>query len=175
MNNDDKNHLIALFIDNENLRQSLKNDKNIDYSSKHVCKYLSDNFGTIVLGKSYWAHGRPNDPRGLPGGKNYELSLLGIKIVPIPTYIGVDGIEKNNADGEIIIDIMYALERYPAIDLWVLVSNDKDFIPILEELRRRGKQVILIHSQDVRVLNVMCDRLGIIRILYQDIVSHGAR
>lgn len=161
---------IALFIDNENLRKC----QNGDFNSCDICDHLSEKYGKIVLGKSYWAFGKRNSLKNFPGSKAYNLFLRGIEIVPVPTFADGSGFEKNIADGKLIVDTLFYLERYQHIEIWVIATNDKDMIPLLEELKRRGKEVILIHSQDVEILNTICERLGIIRILYQDIVSHRA-
>ena len=50
---DNKNKSVAIFIDNENMRSSLDRT----YDSCHICDYISENVGNIVLGRSYWAFG----------------------------------------------------------------------------------------------------------------------
>ena len=55
------------------------------------------------------------------------------------------------------------------------MTNDKDFLLLLEEFRRRGKEVLLVRSQDVGILRTACERLGIERVIYQDIIPHGVR
>lgn len=168
MNENELNKSIAVFIDNENIRE----DEN-DFNGIEVCQFLSANHGKIVLGKSYWAFGRKGSGRNFAGQLAFELFQNGIEIVPVPTFSDGTDYPKNIADGKMMIDIMFYLERYNNIDIWAIVSNDKDFIPILEELKRRGKYVILIHSQEnVHQLIRFCERLGIIRIEYKYIKSH---
>jgi uncharacterized LabA/DUF88 family protein len=165
---------IALFIDNENLRKCLKSDFDVDFYESYICDYLLENFGDIVLGRSYWAFGRDGSDRNISGQKAFVLFKLGIEVALVPTF-DAGGIGKNITDGKMIIDIVHYLDRYPTIDTWVLVSNDKDFLPVLEELRRRGKEVLLIHSQDVEILRITCERLGIQRSLYQDLIPHQTK
>ena len=46
-------------------------------------------------------------------------------------------------------------------------------IPVLQELKRRGKIVILILSHEKEgIINEICERLGIIKIIYENIRSH---
>jgi len=162
MNNNKRT--IGLFIDNQNMRDSI-----MGFKEKYICEHLSKKYGKIVIGKSYWAFGRKGCGNNFPGQVAYQLFKYGIEIVPVPTF-DIRGRQKNLADGKIIIDTIFYIDRYPSIDLWVIVSNDKDFIPLLEELRRRGKQVMLIHSQQIKILNKTCERLGINRIYYPDVV-----
>ena len=163
-----KKTTVAVFIDNENLRRALATES-ILFSDCAVCDYLAEEFGPIVLGKTYWAFGREGDQRSFPGAKVPQLFKRGVEIVLVPSFYDGSS-EKNLADGKITIDVLQYLEYYPTIELWVIVSNDKDFLPLLQELRRRGKKVLLIYSQDTRILLESCERLGIENIQYQNIM-----
>jgi len=157
----DQSHTtLAVFIDQKNLWMSHK-----EFDECLLGEALLSEFGPIVLGKTYWAFGYEDDPHPFPGWKVPKLFKLGIEIIPIPSFKG-----KNMADGKIMVDIINAVGCYPNIDLWVIASNDKDFLPVIEELRRRGQHVLLIYNDTTGILLEACERLGVGAVMYQSIV-----
>lgn len=70
---------------------------------------------------------------------------------------------KCNFDVEITMDILRFAEEY---DTLVLMSSDRDFIPLLSYMRQKGKKIILIHSgptakklKDTAHLNINAQRI----------------
>ena len=52
--------------------------------------------------------------------------------------------EKNKVDNKIIKDCMQSLENNKSADIFTICTSDNDYIPIIEELRKSSKKVILI-------------------------------
>ncbi|WP_088008079.1 NYN domain-containing protein [Indiicoccus explosivorum] len=50
---------------------------------------------------------------------------------------------KSTTDVQITIDVMKDLSQ-PAADVYALITNDRDFAPLLQEIRNAGKQALLI-------------------------------
>jgi len=54
------------------------------------------------------------------------------------------GAHKNRADHQMSQDIMRVLERRPEIQVSVLVSGDAFFVPTVQQLRDRGRRVMMV-------------------------------
>ena len=52
--------------------------------------------------------------------------------------------DKNSADIALVIEIMKDLHRNPAINTFIICSNDSDFIPVCKEIHEAGKQCWLV-------------------------------
>lgn len=51
---------------------------------------------------------------------------------------------KNRADNMIKRQSLKIIEKYPSIDIFCLVSNDRHFAKIAEQIRQSGKRVIIV-------------------------------
>ncbi len=73
----------------------------------------------------------------------YQSTLieLGFELIHLP---GSHMQGKNGADVRLAIDVMEHLESYPDINTIVIGSGDSDFIPLIQRLQARNKQVIII-------------------------------
>ena len=153
---------IAFFIDEDNLHIHLKENK-VHFDIIKLCKCIQE-YGRIVLGKCYCG---ANEKFNYPGWKLNKLYKLGVEIVPVPVYS-----KKSLADGVMYIDVLNCVRHYSNIDIWILASNDKDFLPLLKYLVCNvEKDVWLVHSQHVKVTNELCESFGIKRFLYQDLID----
>ena len=56
-------------------------------------------------------------------------------------------IPKCNFDVEICLDIVRTQEKYNTV---CILTNDNDFAPLLDYLRKRGKKIVLIYTNPVR-------------------------
>jgi uncharacterized LabA/DUF88 family protein len=76
---------------------------------------------------------------------------------------------KNLADMQMVVDAMSTLIDGQEFDTYVLISGDRDFAPLVQALRKRGKSVIgagVKHTTSRRLVNV-CDHF----IFYDDLAS----
>lgn len=53
---------------------------------------------------------------------------------------------KNSADIYIVMDIVDYLQRYPAIEEYIILSADADFVPVLNRLRKELKKSVIFTS-----------------------------
>jgi hypothetical protein len=75
----------------------------------------------------------------LPTGPQGPLYLMG---VGTRNVLGTD--HKNAADMQLCIDALEVLYTRPEIGTFVLVAGDRDYIPVLQHLRRQARQVKVV-------------------------------
>lgn len=134
---------VAVFIDFENIyisvREKYKTNPNFEYITDHCAKY-----GRVVIARAYadW----------------YQFSRVtnalyanGIEPRYVPTYYYSDERDpspgsaiKNSVDIHLVIDAMRTLYNNPNIQIYVLVTGDRDFIPLVNTIRQHGKRVVVI-------------------------------
>ena len=100
-----------------NLRDQLKRDQGLD---------------TLVL----YAYA---DFDKIPTGPQGPLYLMGVSTRNV---LGTD--HKNAADMQLCIDALEVLYTRPDIGTFVLVAGDRDYIPVLQHLRRQARQVKVV-------------------------------
>ena len=70
-----------------------------------------------------------------------ELTRLKHRFIVCPRPITRD---KNSADIALVIEIMKDLHKNPAINTFIICSNDSDFIPVCKEIHENGKKCWLV-------------------------------
>jgi len=132
----------AVFIDFENVYYFLKNHY-LDPQDPHdyaldLVRSLRDTLkreqglDSLVL----YAYA---DFDKLPSGPQGPLYLMG---VDTRNVLGTD--HKNAADMQLCIDALEVLYTRPDIGTFVLVAGDRDYIPVLQHLRRQARQVKVV-------------------------------
>lgn len=113
---------------------------------------LSD-VGRVIIKRAYgdWSQG---------GSANQDLQALGIE--PIQNFHSSSS-GKNSSDIRLAIDAIDLLHQAPA-DVFVIVSADSDFVPLVTRLRSGGKMVIGAGPRDKapEPLVNSCDRFIIL-------------
>ncbi|MCR9246215.1 MAG: NYN domain-containing protein [bacterium] len=138
----------AVFVDFENLFLSLKNrDELTGHRIRDLClsilaqlkQRLSDKKAPMVLGRSYAAFD------AYPGMEvAHDLSLMGFD----PQYVLVSHAGKNSADVQLACDVCRVLYRRPDIDAIVVVSGDRDFIPIAKQVLEENHELRVVAIPD---------------------------
>jgi uncharacterized protein (TIGR00288 family) len=153
---------IAIFCDFENVALGAK-DANFDALDIHlVLERLLDK-GKIIVKKAYanWEH-----------YKTFRRSLheSGFELIEIP-HVSYSG--KNSADIRMVVDALDLCFTKSHVDLFVIVSGDSDFSPLVGKLRENNKMVIGIgvknSSSDLLIEN--CDEF----IYYDDLVRDRSK
>ena len=133
---------VAVFIDFENVYVSVRDklDANPDFESiMDRCSEL----GRVVIARAYADWYRY--PR-----VTSALYANSVEPMYVPTYyydkdVGRTGRAiKNSADMNMCIDAMRTLFTNTNIAKFVLVTGDRDFIPLVNTIRQQGKDVIVI-------------------------------
>ena len=132
----------AVFIDFENVYYFLKNHY-LDPQDPHdyaldLVRALRDalkrEHGLDSLVLNAYA-----DFDKIPTGPQGPLYLMGVSTRNV---LGTD--HKNAADMQLCIDALEVLYTRPAIGTFVLVAGDRDYIPVLQHLRRQARQVKVV-------------------------------
>lgn len=130
---------LALFIDLENL-----NDKKIKFDINVLVEIIKEYFKEyrINIAKAYYEmRGEINR-----SGFKFKLYESGIEPVYSPNF-GEDNESKKGkslSDPILICDAMEILYENPNIDAYVIVSSDKDFLPLIKKIVGKGKEVLVI-------------------------------
>lgn len=138
----------AVFVDFENLFMSLKNREELTGQRirdlclgilEHLKSRLQTDKVPMVLGRSYAAFDT------YPGMEvAHDLALMGFD----PQYVLVGHAGKNSADVQLACDVCRVLYRRPDIDAIVIVSGDRDFIPIARQVLEENRELRVVAIPD---------------------------
>lgn len=132
---------VALFIDFENVyisvRQVYKQNPNFE-----IIVEKAEEFGRLIISRAYadWAHYQRI---------TNALYANGIEPVYVPTYYYGQNPQyshaiKNSVDIHMVIESMRTLYTHENISTYVFVTGDRDFIPLMNAVRQKGKKCIVI-------------------------------
>ncbi len=127
---DTENHLLAVFLDFENLAVGFSNREE-GFDVARVLKRLVER-GHIVVKRAYADWQR--FPRAASRLQEHAFELMQI---PARRLSG-----KNSADMRLCVDVMDLCYSKAHIDTFVIVSGDSDFSPVVSKLKENGKTVI---------------------------------
>ncbi len=148
---------IAIFCDYENVAIGAEKDKHESFDINLVLQRLLDK-GNIIVKKAYcnWERYKP---------ARRPLHEAGFELIEIPdvTYSG-----KNSADIRLVVDALDLCYTKSHLNVFVVISGDSDFSPLVSKLRENNKKVIGLgvksSSSDLLVDN--CDEF----IYYDDLI-----
>ena len=138
----DNNEDAVVFFDFENIVYSLRNRLG-ENPNFEVLMDKCQEYGRIVLARAYADWSRHNTVIA-------PLQASGFDPVYVPTYFyesKEQKARKNAVDIHIAIEAVEVMYTQPHINTFVLITGDKDFIPLANALRRHGKTVIAIGVQ----------------------------
>jgi uncharacterized protein (TIGR00288 family) len=133
---------VAVFVDFENIYVSVREKFDATPNFELIMDRCED-YGRIVLARAYADWYRY--PR-----VTSALFANGVEPMYVPTYyydreVGRTGRPiKNSVDIHLCIDAMRTLYTQAHINKFVLVTGDRDFIPLVNAIRQSGKDVIVI-------------------------------
>ena len=132
----------AVFIDFENVYYFLKNHY-LDPQDPHdyaldLLRSLRDSLKRDYALESLVLNAYADFDK-LPAGPQGPLYLMGVSTRNV---LGTD--HKNAADMQLCIDALEVLYTRPAIGTFVLVGGDRDYIPVIQHLRRQARQVKVV-------------------------------
>lgn len=135
----ENNEDVVVFFDFENIVYSLRHSmgKNPNFE---ILMEKCQEYGRVVMARAYADWGRHSTVIA-------PLQASGFDPVFVPTYF-YDNQErrtrKNAVDIHIAIEAVEVMFTQPHINVYILLTGDKDFIPLANALRRYGKTVIAI-------------------------------
>src|SRR5579883_854134 len=177
----DEENYVGLFIDWDNLAISTAVDFAGAVPDVRAIVRAAQRFGTILIARAYAEWNVSSD----------RLSVYRAGIEPIfaPTFRfesdpGAGAPRgKSLADPCLVADCIDTLHLMPTINVFVLVSGDKDLIPIVRLVQLRGKKVVVIGPDFVAaILREMADDYIPYRLLAEtsenpptEVSVHGVR
>ncbi|MDP8228694.1 MAG: NYN domain-containing protein [Candidatus Electryoneaceae bacterium] len=139
---------VALFIDAENLIRPIE-ERIESFNLSIIIARLREE-GRIIVSRAY------GDWSKSPC-RNYvrEFSSFGIETMEVFS----DSRGKNTADILIAADMMELCFSAPSPDIFAIISGDRDFVPLVQRLRRHGKIVIGLGVEEAtsEILKNTCD------------------
>jgi uncharacterized protein (TIGR00288 family) len=156
-----------MFIDFENLVYGVENNESPDHELEYdvdiqrIVRFVRDE-GRLVLARAYadWRN---------PGVRQHQRDLYVQGIETINVFGRRHGAEvKNAVDVALAVDAVRSLyER--AFDTFVLISGDRDFLPLLRVVREHGHRIIGVSVRESasRDLPNLCDRFVYYRDLWR--------
>lgn len=148
---------IAIFCDFENVAIGVREANFEEFDINFVLERLLDK-GKIVVKKAYADWDRYKSARRSMHEAAFEL-------IEIP-HIKISG--KNSADIRMVVDALDLCYTKSHVNIFVIISGDSDFSPLVSKLKENNKKVIALgvkkSSSDLLIVN--CDEF----IYYDDIV-----
>lgn len=156
---------VAVFFDFENIAISLHHQSHQNPNFKALmdrCRH----YGRVILARAYADWGSHHNVV-------YALYASGFAPVYVPTYsYGGNGQHppKNAVDIHMAIEAMEVLHTCRHVNTFILMTGDKDFVPLALKLRREGKQVIAF-AVEKTASNYLHDAVDEI-VFYGQILKH---
>lgn len=138
----DKQIDVAVFVDFENIYISVRNKYDVNPNFESIMDKCQE-YGRVTIARAY------ADWYRYPRITN-ALYANSIEPIYVPTYYydrdqGRTGKAiKNSVDIHLCIDAMRTLYTHPTIDTYILVTGDRDFIPLINAIRQHGKRVAVV-------------------------------
>lgn len=151
-NNPEDEDNVAVYIDRPNVRNT-----ECQYKNKALLEGIEKEYGKIVKCNSYLEFGSRHGKfsRTDMDEKSYEMYKYNINFISIPTING-----KNPTDLHIGIDMVEDVYQNEHIDTFVIVTSDKDFIPVVKKLIEKGKNVVVVLPHDSKYFNNFSTNAG---------------
>ncbi|HEX5414035.1 MAG TPA: NYN domain-containing protein [Chloroflexota bacterium] len=159
----DEENFVGLFIDWDNLAISTAVDFGGALPDVRAIVKAAQRSGTILVARAYAEWNATSD--------RLAVYRAGVEPIYAPTFRfepepGSQTRGKSLADPCLVTDCIDLLHTMPVINTFVLVSGDKDLIPIVRLVQLRGKRVVVIGPDFVAaILREMADEYIPYRIL----------
>ncbi|MBK8987956.1 MAG: NYN domain-containing protein [Chloroflexi bacterium] len=149
---------VAIFLDLDNLVIGAK-QANISFDVNLVLEKVREmTNGRIVLRRSYgdWRQNQKLLEQLTTAGFNTQSTVR------------INNFSKNLADMQIVVDTMDTLIDGHLYSTYVLMTGDRDFTPLVQSLRKRGKRVIGVGVKHTasRSFVALCDNY----LFYEDLL-----
>ena len=162
MSGKSQTHNMALFCDFENVALGVRDAKYAAFDMQKVLERLLLK-GNIVVKKAYCDWERYKEFKGSMHEAAFEL-------IEIP-HLRMSG--KNSADIRMVVDALDLCYTKSHVDIFVVISGDSDFSPLVSKLRENNKVVIGVGVKDSTsdLLISNCDEF----IFYDDLVRESEK
>jgi uncharacterized LabA/DUF88 family protein len=132
---------VAVFVDFENLVIGAEKELPDQANSApyEALTRLCRGYGTAAVRRAYADWANP-----LFGKHQEDLSMNGVDLIQV-ARVGIQN--KNAADIRMAVDAMETLIVHPEVSVFVLVSGDGDYSPLVQRLREFGKWVVGVGTE----------------------------
>ncbi len=150
---------IALFLDLDNLVIGAR-DANLHFDAQLLIDQIKERTGGRVVVRRAYTGNLRQDHKLMK-----ELAAAGFTM---QSAVTLNNYGKNLIDMYMVVDAMDTLVDGQEYSTYVLATGDRDFVPLVHTLRRRGKHVIGIglHHTTSGSLTSLCDEY----IYYEDLL-----
>jgi len=157
-----KTQNMALFCDFENVALGVRDAKYAAFDIQKVLERLLLK-GNIVVKKAYCDWERYKEFKAVMHEASFEL-------IEIP-HVRLSG--KNSADIRMVVDALDLCYTKSHVDIFVIISGDSDFSPLVSKLRENNKVVIGVgvKTSTSNLLTSNCDEF----IYYDDLVREAEK
>lgn len=169
-NSNNDNDQVAIFIDWDNLVISNYADRGSNRPDLEVLIRRAQQYGTVVIARAYAEWNVTAD--------RLEVYKAGIEPIYAPVFhadrdlSGQTTRGKSLADPVMVTDCIDFLHLLPQIGTYVLVTGDKDMVPVVRLARLRGRRVVIIGPDYVaNVLQQVSDEFIPYRFLLAQVVT----
>ncbi len=163
-NYDNDNDQVALFIDWDNLVISNYADRGASRPNIEVIVQKAQQYGTLVIARAYAEWNVMLD--------RLEVYKAGVEPIYAPVFhsqndlSGQTGKGKSLADPIMVTDCIDFLHLLPQVGTYVLVTGDKDMMPVVRLAKLRGRRVVIIGPDYVaNILQQVSDEFVPYRLL----------
>ena len=124
---------VALLIDTANCR-------NVDFEQM---MRIARRHGELVVAQAY---GNFTNWRDL-GEAAQKLFLLGVRLIHCPAWRNGSGEWKGTADETLMNDVRTLMHTRRSVTRFIICSGDGHYVPTMCEIKKRGKEVIVMANQ----------------------------
>jgi uncharacterized LabA/DUF88 family protein len=163
------NDQVALFIDWDNLVISNYADRGSNRPDLEVLVKRAQQYGTLVIARAYAEWNNTVE--------RLEVYKAGIEPIYAPVFHASNDLSgqtskgKSLADPVMVTDCIDFLHLLPQVGTYVLVTGDKDMVPVVRLARLRGRRVVIIGPDYVaNVLQQVSDEFIPYRFLLAQVV-----
>lgn len=141
---------IAIFLDLDNLVIGAR-DANLNFDINLIIDEIKQRTGGRVVYRRAYSGNLRQDQKLMK-----EMAGAGFTM---QSAVSLNNFGKNLIDMYLVVDTMDTLVDGPGYDTYVIVTGDRDFLPLIHTLRKRGKYVIgigLKHTTSENLIG-LCD------------------
>lgn len=140
---------VAVFIDNENaFYGSLHNAKSFPIYTKIIDK--CEEYGLITYASAIcdWTRLPKGIPHVVQAGIRTSMSQHALT-----AYSGDTGFKEkyagkqSSSDGTMMCEVFKYFHNHPDVEIFVIVTGDRDFIPLVQLLREFGRYVVVLSEE----------------------------
>ena len=132
---------VALLIDTANCR-------NVDFEQM---MRVAQRYGDLVVARAYGNFANYRDM----GETAEQLFLFGVRLIHCPAWRNGSGELKSVADEVLMNDVHTLMQTKRSLTRFIICSGDGHYLPTMCEVKKRGKEVIVMANQQT------ASRLGI--------------